>query len=224
MDKSTRTELIKACAVTAELTGSEMTDAAAKVMVDDLSVYPPEQVFGALKRCRRELRGRLTLAEIIARLDDGRPGPEEAWAEIPKDEADSTVWTAEMRTAFGAAEPLLAAGDEIGARMTFKEVYTAEVTRARTERRPPRWQLSQGYNHTDRRDAHAGRKAAITKALERGRIDESTALALLPDYHAADPTDAPRLTHDGEPTPASKALQHIEDMKQLAGVKEAKSA
>lgn len=212
---STKTELVKACAVTAELTGTEMTDAAAEVMVDDLAVYPPEQVFSALTRCRRELRGRLTLSEIIARLDDGRPGPEEAWAEIPKDEADSVVWTAEMRTAFGAAQPLLADGDEIAARMTFKEVYTAEITRARAERRPPRWELSQGYNHQGRHDAHAGRKLAITKAIERGRINEQTAVALLPDYHSDDPTDAPRLTHDGNATPASEALSHIEEMKRL---------
>ena len=77
-------ELAEALAVTAELTGTELSVAAAKVMATDLAAYPRQQVLGALARCRRELKTRLTMAAVIERLDDGRPGAEEAWAMIPK--------------------------------------------------------------------------------------------------------------------------------------------
>ena len=55
-------DLIDALAVTAELTGTDLTKAAVKVMARDLRVYPLGQVLGALTRCRRELKGRLTIA------------------------------------------------------------------------------------------------------------------------------------------------------------------
>ena len=92
--------LLEALAVTAELTGTELSEAAARAMVADLQAYPAQQVLVALTRCRRELKGRLTIAAVLERLDDGRPGPNEAWAMIPQDEAGSVVWTQEMAEAF----------------------------------------------------------------------------------------------------------------------------
>ena len=79
-------KLNEAIAVTAELTGTVLSKVAAQVMAEDLARYPEAQVMGALTRCRRELKGRLTIADVISRLDDGRPGVEEAWAMLPKDE------------------------------------------------------------------------------------------------------------------------------------------
>src|ERR1043165_278765 len=122
------TLLLKAIAVTAELTGTTMSEAAASVMAEDLTRYPENQVLVALTRCRRELRGRLTIADVIQRLDDGRPGPEEAWAMIPQDEAPSVVWTQEMASAFGIALPLM--DDPVAARMAFKEAYAKAVAKA----------------------------------------------------------------------------------------------
>jgi hypothetical protein len=50
---------------------------------------------------------------VMARLEhDGRPGAEEAWAMLPRDEAGSVVWTAEMAAAFGVALPLIEEGEE----------------------------------------------------------------------------------------------------------------
>ena len=66
--------LLQAIAVTAELTGTQLSEGAARVLAADVAPYPEKQVMGALVRCRKELRGRLTVADIIARLDDGRPG------------------------------------------------------------------------------------------------------------------------------------------------------
>ena len=53
-------EVLKAIAATAELTGTELSEAALLVFEADLSDYSDEQVLAALTRCRRELRGRLS--------------------------------------------------------------------------------------------------------------------------------------------------------------------
>jgi glutamate formiminotransferase len=112
--------LLEAIGVCCEITGTEISEVAARVMADDLARYPHQQVLGALTRCRREVRSRLTLADVIERLDDGRPGPQEAWAVVAPtlhDEGVTVVRTREMAVAFGVALGL--ADDPIAARMAF---------------------------------------------------------------------------------------------------------
>jgi hypothetical protein len=166
--------VLEAIAVTAELCGRVFSPAAARQFAADLSPYPEAQVLGALERCRREVKGVLSLADVISRLDDGRPGADEAWAMMPRDETQSVVWTDEMAVAYGLALPLLATGDAVAARVAFRECYTRVVTLARCERRPALWRLSPG------RDP-ASRAAAITDAVEKGRLSREHAMALLPD-------------------------------------------
>lgn len=167
--------LLKALAVTAELTGTQLSPDAVKVMAADLCEFDEGHVVGALTRCRKELRGRLTLAEIILRLDDGRPGVEEAWALVPKSEAETGVLTDEIATAMGVALPLLP--DQIAARMTFKEVYMAEITRARNEHKPVRWFASLGHDPSLR-------EAPIRLAVEKGRLSAEAARPYLPSSAA----------------------------------------
>jgi len=166
-------QLIQAVAVTAELCGRTFTPAAAAVFVDDLARYPEAQVLGALRRCRREVRGILTVQDVVSRLEDGRPGAEEAWAMIPKDEAGSTVWTDEMAQAYGIARHLLDEGDRVGARMAFKESYGRLVAQARDDGRPVVWSPSLGH------DASC-REAALLEAVERGRLTLSHAVEIVP--------------------------------------------
>jgi len=169
-----RIALMQALAVTAELTGTaDMSEAAARLMADDLLAYPLSQVLAALTRCRRELKGRLTLAAILERLDDGRPGPQEAWAMIPQDEAGSAVWTDEMALAFGAAQPLMVLGQTIAARQAFLECYERECATARGNRKPVRWTPSLGHDPMQR-------ARALETAVRLGRIAQSQAAALLP--------------------------------------------
>ena len=163
--------LLKALAVTAELTSTQLSPEAVQVMASDLSEFSEPQVIGALTRCRKELRGRLTIAEIILRLEDGRPGPEEAWAMMPKSEMDSAVLTDEMSVAMGALALL---PDEIAARMAFKEMYTAEITRARNDHKPVRWFPSLGFDPSLR-------EGVLRTAVEKGRLTADHANALLPD-------------------------------------------
>lgn len=164
-------QLIQAIAVTAELTGTQISPPAAKVMAIDLATYPEPQVMGALVRCRRELKGRLTIAEVVSRLEDGRPGPEEAWAMLPKGEEATVVWTEEMAVAAGIAGSLR--DDQVQARMVFLEKYRDEVRKARENRLPVRWIVSLG---TDSR----GREAPVLEAVRLGRVAASHAESLLP--------------------------------------------
>ena len=159
------TEIIKALAVTAEICGGEMSDAAARVMLADLSEYPDEKVLEALKRVRRENKGRLTLAAILERIDTGHPGAEEAWAMFPKSESDSGVVTQEMATAWGIAGPLYDEGDHIGARMAFKETYERELKNGNM----PNWFLSGGHDKN-------GQEAAAIEGIRKGRLPVEMAL------------------------------------------------
>lgn len=172
------TEVIQAIAVTAELCGSTFSPAAARVFASDLDGFPDAAVLSALSRCRKEVKGMLTVADVISRIDDGRPGVEQAWAMLPQDEETSTVWTEEMAQAWGVAAPLLTAGDRVGARMAFKEAYTKAVADARDQKAPPKWTPSFG------RDV-PGRQAALAEAVRHGRIGLAHAVDLLP-YDAAE--------------------------------------
>lgn len=172
--------LLQAVAVCAELTRTELSEAAVRVLVDDLSRYPEAQVLHALSRCRRELRSGLTLADVLARLDDGRPGPEEAWAMMPRDESQSVVWTDEMAQAWGVAQPLLAEGDQVAARMAFLEHYRGIVQTARDRGQPPRWTPSLGHDP-------AGREEVLVRAAELGRLSASHVAGLLPHRDAPHP-------------------------------------
>jgi hypothetical protein len=168
-----RADVIRAIAATAELCGKTFSPAAAAMLAADLADYDEQAVMVALTRCRKELKGSFTAEAVISRIDDSRPGVEEAWAMLPHDEETSTVWTEEMAKAWGVALPLLNDGDRIGARMAFKEAYTKLVTTARNEKIPARWTVSFG------RDA-AGRVVALESAVRNRRIGVDHAVQLLP--------------------------------------------
>lgn len=169
--------LLQAIAVTAELTGTELSPAAAKVMATDLAAFPEPQVIGALTRCRRELKGRMTVADVLTRLEDGRPGPEEAWSMIPKSEAATVVWTDEMSQAMAVAGPLM--DSPVQARMAFLEKYRELVRQAREDKRPPCWWVSLGHDVL-------GREGPVLEAVERGRLTVAQASNLLPSSVSPD--------------------------------------
>lgn len=168
-------KLNEAIAVTAELTGTVLSKVAAQVMAEDLARYPEDQVMGALTRCRRELKGRLTIADVLGRLEDGRPGVEEAWSMVPKGEDDTAVWTEEMAKAMAAANPLLDRGDDVGARMAFKEVYQKLCQAARDRSIPVSWSVSLGWDK-------GGRESAIKEAVTAGRLTAQQATIYLPEF------------------------------------------
>ena len=169
----TSRELLQAIAVTSELCGRTFSEAAAKVFVSDLSAYPESQVMGALTRCRKEVRGMLTVQDVVSRLDDGRPGAEEAWSMIPQSESASTVWTAEMSQAFGVCLRLLDSGDKVAARMSFKETYQRMVSQAREKGKKVEWFVSLGHDPR-------GREAVVRAGVEAGRLTMEQARQYVP--------------------------------------------
>lgn len=162
--------LVELLVATAEVIGDEIRPSAAALMVEELAAYPQHAVEGALAACRRELKGRLSLAAILERIDDGHPSPNEAWAIAfaAADECNTVVWTAETRDAWDHARALFAAGEKIGARMAFLERYAALLKIARAGRRPAVHEMSLGH------DASA-RDQALRKAVERGQLTHDVA-------------------------------------------------
>ncbi len=213
-------KIIKAIAVTAELTSTELSEHALIAMDDDLAAYNEDEVLRALNRCRRELTGRLTLAAIIERIQesDGRPGADEAWALAcsADDESETVLWTSEAEDAFfRAARPLLESGDKIAARMAFREIYTKSVKEARERRDPVSWKASLGWDNDKRR-------TVLTKAEELGRLPAAYVRGLLPP-----PTDGASLDDTlrngqlrldgkvGKELPADAVAERIRHLKQL---------
>jgi len=104
---------------------------------------------------------------------DGRIGAEEAWAIYPHDEATSAVITDEMAEAMQVSQELLNEGDNVGARMAFKEAYNRITAANKFNGIAPRWFASLGHDKT-------GRDVAIKQAVEKGRISQDYATSLLP--------------------------------------------
>ena len=168
----------------AEIYGKTMTDAAAMMFLAALSKIPEPALMAALERCLKELRTFPTVADVLARAQalDGRPGPEEAWAMLPKSERDSVVWTEEMAAAYGACSSLIGE-DDIAARMTFREVYVRRVQEARDAGVPAKWTASLGHSK-------GGRQAVLEEAARLGRLPMDQVRALLPEPDTMSPSVA----------------------------------
>lgn len=173
--KDPRETLAREIAVAAAVTQTEVSAVAIAAMVDDLLEYPLDAAVHAIRRARREV-SRLTLASIVERVEhaDGHPGADAAWAMCPRSEADTVVWTDQMAEAYRVAYPLLQCGDQIGARMAFRDEYERLVDQARQKREPPTWRVSLGTDR-DRREA------PIMRAVELGRLPAATAQKYLPE-------------------------------------------
>lgn len=168
-------QLIMAIAVTAEACGRTFSDAAARQFASDLAAYPEDKVLAALHRCRMEVKSFLTPAHVFERITDGRPGADEAWAIALRgqDEAETIVTTPEILEAMSAARPVMLTGDEVGARMAFKDAYNRLVAEARIAGRAPEWTPTLGWDG-------AKRKEALKAAVTAGLLPAPKAVAMLP--------------------------------------------
>lgn len=196
-------ETTKLLATTFWIVGnSEMPLEVKKAIVSQLEAYPEAAVAKALMKCQRECNHRLSLADIISRIDDGRPSPNEAWGMIPKCESQSCVWTEEMSTAMGNVWTLM--DNQISARMAFLESYKKELDKARDFRIPVKWYFSAGH------DA-GSRKSVLLEGYKSGKLNAKQVHLVLPAWK---PEDTPRLS-DGKAEKIKSALagemQHIKD-------------
>lgn len=163
--------------------GDEPSTQRLLVYAEDLADIPQGRLASAFQRARREYDyPKLPPVAFIRRMagagaqTDGRPGPEEAWARMPKGERmeqDSIVWCEEERIAYFACRSLLLDGDQIGARMAFKERYERELSEARSQRRPVRWLMSAGYDL-------GHRLTTLATAVQEKRMTLQSALEFVP--------------------------------------------
>lgn len=158
-------DLVKGLMATAEVIGDQLRPTAAAYMVQDLSCYSMAVLERALAGCRRELKGRLSLAAVLERIDDGHPAPNEAWAVAIQaaDERNTVVWTTLTQQAWNTALPLVQAGDKIAARPAFLETYARLLKDARAARLPASYSPSLGFDLTSR-------NAALTDAVSKGLL------------------------------------------------------
>lgn len=190
MTKSEIVALMRALEATAEVMGTALSESAAMLMAEDLSAYPLQAVKDALVRCRRECKFRLTLAEIIERIDDGRPGPEEAWSLVPMSEGQTAVITDEIAACIPYG--MIERGDMVAARMAFTEAYRKAISAARARGEPVKWFPSLGHDIE-------GREAPLREAERLGRLPSPLVGKLLPV-----PVDDKRL-----PSPVSAIIQQL---------------
>lgn len=156
-----------------ELTGTELSEPAAEMMVNELRKHPEDIAIRALQRCAREMKGRLTLADVLSRIEDGHPGAEEAFAKLPIDENMTVVWTEQMQQAYGSCSGLIAM-DMVAGRMAFREYYNRLVVEARVNNEPPNWVVSLGHDKEQR-------ILPVQQAIEQGLLSHDDGVKLLPD-------------------------------------------
>lgn len=149
-----------------------------------LEPFPVEAVAQAFSKHLDVSEFAPTPAAILKHLpkqSDGRPEVNEAWAISlrSRDERDTVVWTQECAEAFDCAKDVLDAGDEVGARMAFKDAYTRIVERERAAGRPVQWMKSLGFD-ADRRDA------VLAEAVRAGRLQLEDVRAVAPQLAAPD--------------------------------------
>jgi hypothetical protein len=109
-----------------------------------------------------------TPAHIIGQIDahtEQHPSDDEAWA-IALDAADenkTVVWTQQIAEAWGACRSVLDIGDEVGARMAFKDVYGRLVREAKRAGEQIVWNVSEGFDK-------AHKETALAIAQDRGKV------------------------------------------------------
>jgi hypothetical protein len=169
--------------------GCEISGERLEFYAEHLADIPKEKLHQAFWQAGRDLKFFPKIAELRELAgalpglpDDGRPGPEEAWARMPKGERmedDSVVWCEEERAAYSACRSLLFNGDQIGARMAFKERYVKELTEARSQSRPVQWNMSVGYDVEHR-------LTTLVTAVQEKRMSLKSALNFVPGERMAD--------------------------------------
>lgn len=172
-----------------EAFGEVLTAERQAIYARALSDISKDQLRGAILTAVKELKWFPKVAELrelagvsYGIASDGRPGPEEAWASMPKGERieeDTVVWCEEERTAYDACRSLLLDGDLIGARMAFKERYERELSKARSENKAVHWSISAGYDMEQR-------FSALASAVQDRRISLDNALNFIPGERISD--------------------------------------
>lgn len=178
MQPTDRERFLSAITACAETFGKPLSDAQLTLWWKLLGSYTIDDVErGFHAHLLSADRGRFmpVPADIVFQIEirsSDRPTSDEAWAMVPRDEDTTAVLTRETLRALSVAQPLLNEGDQVAARMAFRDAYAREVRESKDAGRPVQWQISLGH------DSY-GRPGALLEAVELGRIGAESALNCL---------------------------------------------
>lgn len=160
--------------------GKQLSAGAMRLIVESLKQYPLEDLLAAMERHLKTSKFAPAPKDIIDLLEinNAHVGADEAWSIVIEsmDERSTVVMTQEMREARAIAWPLWESGDEIGARMAFRDAYNRIIKTAPE----PRWTVSLGFDVE-------GRESGIRKAVELGRLSHDEANRYLPSSREGGP-------------------------------------
>jgi hypothetical protein len=111
-----------------------------------------------------------TVADVVDIIGShtGSVNADEAWgaAVSAADETLTVIWTQPMAEAWGVAQPIFNAGDEVGARLAFRAHYERDIAVLRAKGIAPTYWVSQGSDE-------AQRVAVVQDGIRRGLLPPS---------------------------------------------------
>ena len=123
-------QIIQALVGTADAMGFEFKEAGLEIIVRKLAEHPEPDVLNSLEQLLEEHSGRFGLADILKRLPNALPGPEEAWNQALSarlwDEQTLLSLCTRLSSMRFSVPTVWEAGDKIGARMAFRERYAQD--------------------------------------------------------------------------------------------------
>ena len=178
---------------------------------EEMQNLDEEDVASAYKALRKKGFNKVPFPSDIYSEIFKFPSSDEAWALVPKNEADTVVWCEEMRIAYGVCAETLKT-DAIAARMAFKRSYESEVIKAIHQGTKPTWGVSEGFSKS-------GLELAIKRAVERGWMTPEQAHKWNPEtsltYYNQLQIEGPKETFTPE-----VAEENLQKLKNLFKIKE----
>ena len=180
MNQDEKIQVIHNLKVAFEVMGQDVSREATEVMASRLFRFTYPQVKAAIGRAIDESKYKITVAEIISRIDDGRPSPTQAWQSMSQfKESDAYYVPDEMHRAWCGVSTDMEHADnsiKIACRQSFLETYEKMCQESCDQGKPISYFLSQPQG--------IGREQkvleVITKAIAQGQITTDKAVAYLP--------------------------------------------
>lgn len=154
------------------------TDDRAEMWMNALCDFAPGSVLKSAQNYMRTNKFKPQLADIVQGCEALTPlawlDAEEAWARLPKSEADSAMLTSELAEAWAVAKQFIP-HDMVSARMSFKGTYGRLVAKAHMEFRRPKYFPSFGSEKSQQ-------GTMLAQAVKDGLIQLQVALDVKPEY------------------------------------------
>ena len=198
--------------------GREASKEAMRIAWNALAAYDIQQVTGAYTAHLMRSRFMPTPADIIGAIQDNtpamrRPGADEAWALMPRDETDNVVWTEEMAYAWSVASGLVnpltvERPDWIAARMAFKDAYNRAVETSRAQGKPATWTVCRGTRKDNLEDV-------LNEAMRLGYISRDEAKPHLAELEHVRPVNQQLLLEGAKESPEAVRETALEAVAKL---------